>query len=208
MKRIFTILMACAMSVVLFGQAPQKMSYQAVVRNLSNDLVKNQAVGMRISILQGSVSGTVVYSETQVPTTNVNGLVTIQIGGGSGFDTIIWANGPYFIKTETDPTGGSSYTITGTSQLLSVPYALYAGKVSTFSYNNLTNKPTLTNGTVTSVDVSGGTTGLTTNGGPVTGNGIITLGGTLGVANGGTGTTDGSITGLGTLNFAAGRIQQ
>jgi len=85
---------------------------------------------MKISILQGSTTGTVEYAETQTPTTNANGLVSIEIGEGTVvagiFSAIDWANGPYFIKTETDPTGGTSYTITGTSQLLSVPYALHA----------------------------------------------------------------------------------
>ena len=113
-----------------FAQAPEKMSYQAVVRNTTNNLVTNQPVGMQISILQGSATGTAVYVETQTPTSNANGLVSLEIGGGTvvsgNMATINWANGPYFIKTETDPTGGSSYTITGTSQLLSAPYALYA----------------------------------------------------------------------------------
>ena len=111
-------------------QVPEKMSYQAIVRNTTNNLVTNQSVGMQISILQGSATGTAVYVETQTPTSNANGLVTLEIGGGTivsgNMATINWANGPYFIKTETDPTGGSSYTITGTSQLLSAPYALYA----------------------------------------------------------------------------------
>ena len=102
------------------------MSYQAVIRNGSGELVINQMVGMQISILQGSVTGTLVYSETQTPTTNENGLISIEIGGGAGFEAINWAVGSYFLKTETDPTGGASYTITGTTQLLSVPYALHA----------------------------------------------------------------------------------
>ncbi len=110
--------------------APEKISYQVVVRNTSNNLVTNQVVGMQISILQGSATGTPVYVETQNPTSNINGLVTLQIGGGTlvsgAMAAIDWANGPYFIKTETDPTGGSNYTIMGTTQLLSVPYALYA----------------------------------------------------------------------------------
>ncbi len=112
------------------AQAPQKMSYQSVIRNNSNALVINQAIGMRISILQGSASGTAVYVETQTPTTNANGLASIEIGGGvvvsGNFTAINWANGPYFVKTETDPAGGTSYSIVGTSQLLSVPYALFA----------------------------------------------------------------------------------
>ena len=98
------------------------MSYQAVVRNASNDLVANQSVGIKISILQGSATGTPVYVETQTPATNANGLVSMEIGNGTvvsgDFTTIDWANGPYFIKTETDPTGGTNYTITGTSQLV------------------------------------------------------------------------------------------
>jgi hypothetical protein len=126
MKRIFTIIIAVLLTASVFAQAPEKMSYQAVIRDASDNLVTNQTVGMQISILQGSTSGTVVYSETQTPTTNDNGLLSIEFGGGIGFDTINWANDSYFIKTETDLTGGSTYTITGTSQLLSVPYALYS----------------------------------------------------------------------------------
>jgi uncharacterized protein (TIGR02145 family) len=131
MKQIITICAAILMTASVFAQAPNKMSYQAVIRNNSNALVTNTAIGMRISILQTSSSGTAVYVETQTPTTNANGLASIEIGGGTlvngNFANINWANGPYFIKTETDPSGGNNYTITGTSQLLSVPYALFSG---------------------------------------------------------------------------------
>jgi hypothetical protein len=130
MKRIFTVVAALLMTASVWAQAPGKMNYQAVVRDASNALVTSQGVGMQLSILQGSVTGTAVYVETQTPTTNINGLVSIKIGSGtvaSGtFNTIDWSAGPYFIKTETDPTGGATYTITGTSQLMSVPYALHA----------------------------------------------------------------------------------
>src|SRR5690554_1686665 len=130
MKKIITVCAVLLMTASVFAQAPEKMSYQAVVRDGSNALVSSTAVGMQISILQGSASGTAVYVETQTPTSNANGLVSLEIGAGTvvsgDFTTIDWANGPYFIKTETDPTGGTSYTITGTSQLLSVPYALHA----------------------------------------------------------------------------------
>lgn len=110
----------------VLAQSPQKMSYQAVIRNSSGQLITNTVIGMQISILQGYENGTVVYTEIQTPATNINGLVTIEIGGGNGFSAIDWANGPYFIKTETDPNGGTNYTITGTSQLLSVPYAIHS----------------------------------------------------------------------------------
>lgn len=129
MRRIFNVLATILLTASLFGQSPEKMSYQAVIRNTSNQLVSQQQVGMQVSIIQGSISGQVVYSEIQSPSTNANGLVSIEIGVGASsddFSSIDWANGPYFVKTETDPAGGTDYTITGTSQLLSVPYALHA----------------------------------------------------------------------------------
>ena len=130
MKKLYTLIASVVITSAVFAQAPSKMSYQAVVRDAGDALVTSQAVGMQLSIVQGSVSGTVVYVETQTPTSNLNGLVSVEIGSGtvvSGtFNSIDWSNGPYFIKTETDPTGGTTYTITGTSQLMSVPYALHA----------------------------------------------------------------------------------
>ena len=132
MNKFYTFLAAILLTTSIFAQAPEKMSYQAVIRNSSDVLVANQAVGMRISILQTTATGTAVYVETQTPTTNINGLVSLEIGTGTPvtgtFAGIDWAAGPYFIKTETDPTGSTTYTINGTSQLMSVPYALYAAK--------------------------------------------------------------------------------
>lgn len=106
------------------------MTYQAVIRNASQQLASNQTISMRVSIVQGSPTGNTVYSELQSASTNANGLVTIEIGGGSvlqgSFSGIDWSQGPYFVKTETDPTGGTVYSIINTAQLMSVPYALYA----------------------------------------------------------------------------------
>jgi len=129
MKRILTILVVVLSAATAWAQSPEKMSYQAVLRDGSNHLIANQTVGMEISILQGSGNGTVVYEETQSPSTNSNGLVTLEIGTGTtsdDFSAIDWTNGPYFIKTKTYPNGGENYTITGTSQLISVPYALHS----------------------------------------------------------------------------------
>ena len=130
MKKIYSILAGLLLTASVFAQAPQKMSYQAVIRNSSNTLITSAPIGMQISVLQGSASGTAVYVETQTPSTNANGLVSVEIGGGTvvsgNFSSINWATGPYFIKTETDPTGGTVYTITGTNELMSVPYALFS----------------------------------------------------------------------------------
>ncbi len=128
---ILTTAFVCSsLAQVATAQAPNKMSYQSVVRNSSGAVVANGNVGIRISLLQGSATGTTAYAETHSLTTDANGIASLEIGGGapvtSTLASINWANGPYFIKTETDPAGGSSYTISGTSQLLSVPYALYS----------------------------------------------------------------------------------
>ncbi|SDD23691.1 Lcl domain-containing protein [Williamwhitmania taraxaci] len=137
MRKIYAVLISLIITTGVFAQAPEKMSYQAVVRNSSNQLVVSKAVGMRISILQNSDSGTEVYAETQTPTTNTNGLVTIEIGSGTvvsgAFSSINWSVGTYFIKTEIDPAGGNSYSITGVSQLLSVPFALHAKKADSYT---------------------------------------------------------------------------
>jgi hypothetical protein len=127
MRKLIILVIFLSLTAGVFAQTPQKMSYQAVIRNNSGLLVASTKIGMEINIRQGSTSGTIVYTETQTPTTNVNGLVNIEIGEGTGFNTINWANNVYFIETKTAVTEPlTNYTITGVSQLLSVPYALNA----------------------------------------------------------------------------------
>lgn len=135
MKKTFAIVVAFLLITGIYlstqavAQIPEKMSYQAIIRDAGNQLIVNQIVGMKISILKGSANGKAIYNEIHSPETNANGLISIEIGNGKTndeFSDIDWANGPYFIKTETDLAGGTNYTITGTSQLISVPYALYA----------------------------------------------------------------------------------
>lgn len=133
MKKYFYIIIITIISLhAAYAQTPNLLSYQAVVRNSTNGLVANNTVGLKISILQTSATGTEVYSEVHQTESNSNGLVSLSIGGGTAlsgsFAAIDWSKGPYFIKTEIDPAGGSNYTITSVSQLLSVPYALYAEK--------------------------------------------------------------------------------
>jgi len=157
MKKLFIVLTAVILTASVFAQAPQKLSYQAVIRNSASQLVVNTQIGMRVSILLGSAEGTPVFSETQTPTTNANGLVSIEIGGGTAFEAINWASGLYFLKTETDPAGGTNYSIVGTSQLLSTPYALYAAKagngisatlVSTINASDITTTSASCGGTI------------------------------------------------------------
>ena len=130
MKRLISTYSFLLLFAYMFAQAPEKISYQAVIRNANGDLSKSSNVGIRIQILQASEFGAAVYVETHQATTNENGLTTLEIGGGTVvtgvFENIDWSAGPYYIKTEIDPAGGTGYTISGTTQLLSVPYALYA----------------------------------------------------------------------------------
>lgn len=130
MKKIFILLVLVAAGFTTQAQAPQAFKYQAVARDASGNTLANQNVSFRISILQGSSSGTTVYSETHATTTNAYGLANLNIGAGtvvSGtFASISWGGNNYFIKVEMDPAGGTAYMLMGTTQLLSVPYALYA----------------------------------------------------------------------------------
>ena len=160
MRKLFAFIIVIFLSVSMLAQSPDKMSYQCIVRNSSGGLAINQSVGFRISILQGTTNGTVIYQDTYNPNpqTNANGLLSAEIGSGTPalgiFSNINWATGPYFLKTETDPTGGTNYTIVGTSQLLSVPYAMYAktaGNGFSGNYNDLTDQPILFTGTWTSL---------------------------------------------------------
>ena len=122
--------------IALLGsaQVPQKFNYQAVVRNAQHALIANQDVGFKMSILEGSLEGDPVYVETHAEITNAIGLADLVIGEGtvtSGvFEEILWGSTAMFLKVEVDPTGGSAYEYMGTSQLISVPYALYSGNIS------------------------------------------------------------------------------
>jgi len=144
-KILLTLSAALLLSASIFAQAPEKMSYQAVVRDANSSLISNQTVGMQISILQGSVSGDATYVETQIPETNANGLISLEIGSGAvllgDFSTIDWSDGPYFIKTETDPEGGTNYSISGVSQLMSVPYAIHAKTAETITGGIMESDP-------------------------------------------------------------------
>jgi hypothetical protein len=124
---LFSLLMA---GIACYSQSPNLISYQTVIRNGNNELVSNTTIGVRISILGGPEANVLVYQEEHTVKTNINGLAYLTIGNGKILNGLItsidWSKGPYFIKSETDPTGGKNYTIVVLSQMLSVPYAIYS----------------------------------------------------------------------------------
>jgi hypothetical protein len=186
MKTIKSLLTGLLITASVFltqqanAQAPQRMSYQSVLRNSSNVLLAETLVGIKISVLQGGAAGTPVYVETQTATTNANGLLSLQIGAGTAstgsFAAIDWSAGTYFIKTETDPTGGTNYTITGTQEMLSVPYAMYAAKSGDATTMGAIGGTSSTNGATINAGVLSLTPADATKGGIVT-NGAQTIGG-------------------------------
>ena len=132
MKKLVTLLFAIATFATLYAQVPKGFNYQAVVRNSAGNLMINRNVGVNISILQGSETGTVVYSQESNVTTNANGLFTLIVGDNSNdFANINWANGPYYIKSEIDLNGGRNYTLSTIQKILAVPYAHYANTART-----------------------------------------------------------------------------
>ncbi len=128
MKRLYIIHLLLALGLVAHSQSPAGVSYQALIRDASGTLVSAETVGVRVSIRQGTEGGSVVYQETNSATTSANGVLHFQLGGGTSsddFSAIDWGAGPYFVEHEVDPEGGTSYTISGTTPLRSVPYGWY-----------------------------------------------------------------------------------
>ena len=130
MKKTSLLILGLILSAITFAQAPNKMSFQTVVRNIQGKLVLNKSIGVRLSILQSTSTGTAVYVETHTKSSNANGLLTLEVGAGSvatgTFATIDWSQGPYFLQTEMDVNGGTNYTILGVTEFVSVPYAKMA----------------------------------------------------------------------------------
>ncbi|MFM7031145.1 MAG: hypothetical protein ACKOX4_01355, partial [Bacteroidota bacterium] len=127
---VMQMLMMLMVASQVFAQVPERFTHQAVMRGASGQLLSNQSIGVQVSVLSGSASGSAVYVERHTATTNANGLMSIEIGGGvaqSGtFAGINWGGASFYLKVEADLAGGTNYGISSTSQLLSVPFALYA----------------------------------------------------------------------------------
>ncbi len=131
MKYFFTLLFSFLVLIALGQQIPDKFYYQGVLLDANGSPVASQTIGVRITILQGSQSGTNVYQETHQVTTDANGRFSLFIGGGTSsgsLSDIDWSAGPYFCNVAIDPSGGTSYSDYGTFQLVSVPYAYLADK--------------------------------------------------------------------------------
>jgi len=137
MKWIFSYILIALLNCVVYAQTPENFSYQGIVRDNSNMPVGDREVNVKILIKQGSPNGSSVYEELHSTQTNTNGLISLQIGSGNkiqgDFSKIDWAHGPFFIESQTDPTGGSNYSLSGISPMLSVPYALHAKSAQEFN---------------------------------------------------------------------------
>lgn len=163
---ILSVLFLLFLVEVIHAQVPQAFNYQAVARDGSGELLKNETIGIKIIIHQGSSSGTIVYSETHTSTTNQFGLFTIAVGQGTpigaAFSTIDWSTGNYWLQVQMDPAGGTTFTNMGVDQLLTVPYAMYAANAGVPGATGATGVTGVTGPTgATGLDGVNGVTGAT-----------------------------------------------
>lgn len=166
-NRIFTLFACLTIIGFSFAQAPESFKYQSVIRDASGNIQANQPVGLQIVIEQGSFGGTAVYTETFTTTTNSYGLVNLEIGTGTTSDDLSlvdWSNGPYFVEISLDITGGTSYSVMGTSELLSVPYALYAKSAETVANDMVDDADADPTNEIQDLQLSGNTLTITNNG--------------------------------------------
>lgn len=183
-KKILSLLVIIlTVTNLLAQQVPQAINYQAVARTATGLIIPTQNVNVRFSILDGSVNGTLIYQETHATTTNNFGLFTLSIGTGtvvSGtFNTINWGSGSKFLQVEISADGTNNYQVQGTTQLLSVPYALYAQRTNLVAGNAIS----ISNGNIINANYLAGTginiTGNTIAHNLVGGTGINVTGNTI-----------------------------
>jgi uncharacterized protein (TIGR02145 family) len=141
MKKLYLLLIGILLlGASMYAQTPQAINYQGVARDNSGNVLVNQAISLRLSILTGSATGTAVYVETHATTTDGFGLFALHIGQGTvvsgAFGTIDWGSNSCYLKVEIDPAGGTTYQVAGTSQFASVPYALYAQSSGSATHGN------------------------------------------------------------------------
>lgn len=155
MKKLIPLFIFITSFLISFAQAPQTFKYQAVVRDNSGNVLTNMIISIRTSVLKGNISGNIEYSEVHTISTNEFGVINLNIGLGTvqngNFSSINWGSDIYFIKTEVDLNGGNNFTFMGTSQLLAVPYALYAAKAG----NSATDNDTSATNEIQTLNVNG-----------------------------------------------------
>jgi hypothetical protein len=126
-KFIYSFILVCVNSTIC-AQPPALIPYQAIARDAAGDAVMNQNIGLRFSIHDQTITGTTVWQEAQTVLSNPLGVVVTSLGSVSNLSAVNWANGDKFLQVEMDITGGTNYSDMGTQQMMSVPYALYAGQ--------------------------------------------------------------------------------
>ncbi|PCJ64375.1 MAG: hypothetical protein COA58_13560 [Bacteroidetes bacterium] len=172
MKKIILSLTLLFIALFTLGQAPNAFNYQAAVRDASGDVLANQNVRFRISIRESSINGTSVYTETHSATTNEYGLINLAIGNGAivsgSFNAISWGSKAYFLKTEMDASGGTSYIEMSTQQLMSVPYALSAKTAENVTNDQVDDADADATNELQTLSLSGTSLTLSDGGGSVT----------------------------------------
>ncbi len=147
MKNTLLFIAFFMLSIIeVFAQSPQKINYQAVIKDASGEAVSNQNISVQVNINQSTANGTTVYSETHLVTTSQDGLATLFIGDGTttdDFSSISWGNTSHFLNIAVDLAGGSTYSNIGTQQLVSVPYALTANTSESATKLESTNNNTV-----------------------------------------------------------------
>jgi hypothetical protein len=140
--RLFSVCALALVATLGFSQSPNAFKYQSVLRDKNGLVITDKTVSVRISILQTKIDGTTVYSETHSAKTSASGIINLEIGRGAivsgSFSNIAWGANLHFVKIEMDPAGGSTFELVGVSQLLSVPYALFAQSSGDQKWDNAT----------------------------------------------------------------------
>ena len=140
---VFILFLCAAFAIEISAQVPQGINYQAVARNAIGDVIVDQNVTVKVSILKNNADGQVLYSETHAPKTNKFGLFNLAIGTGNAssgkFANISWNEGNTWVKIEIDEAGGSNFKTVAVNQMMSVPYALHAATADK-SLNNGSNR--------------------------------------------------------------------
>ncbi|MDY6801331.1 MAG: hypothetical protein SVU94_08915 [Bacteroidota bacterium] len=119
-KLLFTLTIVFFTALLIKAQTPNQFKYQATLRNSDGSIMAEENVDIDIKILEGSESGTAVFTETHNVTTTAYGVVSLNVGSTEDLTVVNWGDNDYFLEISVDG------TVIGTSQILSVPYTLYS----------------------------------------------------------------------------------